>query len=107
MIEETKKYLGERIQEIRKKRGLKQSELAEMIDIDSKHISKIECGYSYPSIDLLDKLARVFEVNPAAFFEIEHLKSKDDLISEITTLLKNSTETEVKTIYRITKDIIQ
>lgn len=78
-----------------------------MIDIDSKHISKIECGYSYPSIDLLDKVAKVFELSPAVFFEIEHLKSKEELIKEITDLLQKSTETEVKTIYRVTKDIIQ
>ena len=56
---DTKKYLGARIQEIRKLNGLKQSELAELLDIDPKHMSKIECGRCFPSFELLDKIATI------------------------------------------------
>ena len=41
---DTKKYLGKRIQEIRKKNGLKQSELAEIVEIP-EHKYFIACQF--------------------------------------------------------------
>ena len=43
--------LGKRISEIRKARGIKQSELAELIDIEATNLSKIERGIHLPKID--------------------------------------------------------
>ena len=42
-----KKLLGKRIQELRIKNGLKQSELAEKVGIATKHQSCIETGKNY------------------------------------------------------------
>ncbi len=46
----TKQFLGARIQEIRRQKGIKQAELAEMIGVDSKHISKIEQGLTLSTV---------------------------------------------------------
>jgi len=48
-----KKQLGKKIQLIRKSRNLTQDELAEKIGIDTKSVSKIENGISYPEAETL------------------------------------------------------
>ena len=48
-----KEQLGLRIKELRLKNGLKQSELAEKVNIATKHQSCIETGRNYPSADVI------------------------------------------------------
>ena len=83
-MEDTKKYIGARIKELRKLKGLKQSELAELVGIDSKHMSKLECGRCFPSFDLLSKIAKILDKSIADFFIIEHLQSREELIKNFT-----------------------
>ena len=101
-----KKALGARIQEIRKKRGLKQAEMSEMLDIDPKHLSKIECGHSFPSMELLTKISKSLDIKPYELMKTEHFKDKKTLIAELTNLLKKAKDEEIITLYRIAKDII-
>ena len=102
----TKKYLGTRIQEIRRKKHFKQAELAEMVEIDPKHMSKIECGRCFPSFELLDKISEKLDIPISDFFNIEHLKSKEDLIEAITKLLNTSNIEDVRCAYKLLKEIL-
>ena len=43
--------VGRRIQEVRKSRGLTQAELSQMVDLSTKYISNIECGFKMPKLD--------------------------------------------------------
>lgn len=54
---------GKRIQELRKARGLKQSELAEMLNISLDHMRKIEIGQRGCSVDLLISISALFDVS--------------------------------------------
>ena len=45
----TKELLGGRIKELRKLKGLSQEKLSEKINIDPKHLSRIEVGRGFPS----------------------------------------------------------
>ena len=56
-MENIRKSLGLRIKEVRKNKKLTQTQLAEKIGIDYKHLSRIEVGSSYPSINTLEKIA--------------------------------------------------
>lgn len=58
-----KKLQGKRIQELRTKNGLKQSELAEKIGIATKHQSCIETGKNYPSAEQVENNTKVFGVD--------------------------------------------
>lgn len=49
--------IGERIKRRRKSCGLKQSELAEAIDISATHMSSIENGRQHPSIYALIRIS--------------------------------------------------
>lgn len=49
--------IGRKIKEARQLMGLTQEELAEKIDMDSKHLSKIENGLHLPNYNTLKKLS--------------------------------------------------
>lgn len=55
--------LGERIQDLRKKRGYSQEKLAKYLNMSRQAIAKWEQNISEPSIDCLILMAQFFEVN--------------------------------------------
>ncbi len=70
--EETKKNLktfGSRIQELRKKNNLTQSELAEKIGLSTNFIGMVERGERNTSVDKIFKFAKAFNISLAQFFE--------------------------------------
>lgn len=77
-----------------------------MIGVDSKHISKIECGRCYPSFSVLDKLADKLNVPVSYFLEIDHLKTRDELIRELVDKLKRACDEKLHTAYKILKEIL-
>ena len=65
----------EKLQELRKGRGLTQEELAEALYVSRTAISKWESGRGYPSIDSLKEISNYFSVT------IDELLSSDKLLS--------------------------
>ncbi len=53
---------NEKLQELRKSRGLTQEELAEKLFVSRTAVSKWESGRGYPSIDSLKEISRYFSV---------------------------------------------
>ena len=58
-----KLYVGRVIRQKRKDLGLKQSELAEMVGISEKHLSKIETGKNYPALDNFFKMTEILKLS--------------------------------------------
>lgn len=102
----TKKLLGERIKELRKAKKLSQDKLSEQVDIDPKHLSRIEVGSSYPSLNTLEKIAIALNVEIKEFFEFEHLSSRKELINNTIKLLKETDEERIKLISKVIKAIV-
>ena len=65
----------EKLQELRKSKGLTQEELAEALYVSRTAISKWESGRGYPSIDSLKEISRYFSVT------IDDLLSGERLIA--------------------------
>ncbi len=65
----------EKLQELRKNRGLTQEELAESLYVSRTTISKWESGRGYPSIDSLKEISNYFSVT------IDELLSGEKLLS--------------------------
>lgn len=61
------KAIGNRIKMRRKSCGLKQSELAESIDISTTHMSSIENGKQHPSVYVLIRLSEQLRTTPDFF----------------------------------------
>ena len=53
--------VGRRIQEIRKSRGLTQLELSQMLDLSTKYISNIECGFKTPKLNTFVAIANALQ----------------------------------------------
>ena len=101
----SKSLLGKRIKEIRKSKGFTQELLAESAGIDSKHLSRIECGVNFPSLDLLNKIAVLLNIEPSLLFQTGHLKDKTDIIKEINEILDNCNEKDLRLFYKILTDV--
>ena len=54
--------LAEKIAKLRKEKGMTKSQLAEMINVSNKTISRWETGEGYPEITLLMPLAKALGV---------------------------------------------
>lgn len=65
----------EKLQELRKSRGLTQEELAEALYVSRTAVSKWESGRGYPSIDSLKDISSYFSVS------IDELLSGEKLLS--------------------------
>lgn len=79
-----KKVFGEHLRKFRLKKGISQEKLAELIGLGAKSISPVECGHRFISIDKLEKLCAVLEVEPFQLF-LSNEQSKeitDDLQRE-------------------------
>ena len=77
---------NEKLQELRKARGLTQAELAEALFVSRTAISKWESGRGYPSIDSLKQIANYFSIS------IDELLSGERLI----TIAENENRTNLK-----------
>jgi len=73
--------IGSKIKQLRKEKGWTQDQFAEISNIDSKQISKYENNRFVPSIDILIKLAKAFDISieylvldgvPKASFDKKH-----------------------------------
>ena len=59
------KIIGSRIQKCRSEKKMTQSELAEKIDTNQKHLSRIEGGYHRTSLDTIVAIAKALDVSVA------------------------------------------
>ena len=67
--------LSQKLQELRKQKGLTQEELAEILFVSRTAISKWESGRGYPSIDSLKAIAEFFSIS------IDELLSGKELLA--------------------------
>lgn len=101
-----KKLLGERIKELRKARGLSQEQLTDQLGIDSKHLSRIEVGNSYPSMDTLADIAAALQVEMKEFFDFEHRNSTKELAQSIVRMTRNASEEQIRLIYKLVRAVL-
>jgi transcriptional regulator with XRE-family HTH domain len=107
-METTKGLLGARIKELRKLRGLSQEKLAEMINIDPKHLSRIEVGRSFPSMDTLAAIAKSLKMELKDFFEFSHQKkSSQEMTKEICSLINEVGEDKQRLILKVVRSIVR
>lgn len=66
---------NEKLQQLRKNKGLTQEELAQAIYVSRTAVSKWESGRGYPNIESLKELARFFSVT------VDELLSPDEIIT--------------------------
>ena len=81
---------NEKLQELRKSRGMTQEELSAKLFVSRTAVSKWESGKGYPNIDSLKAIAKFFSVT------VDDLLSSDELI----TAAKSENKANMQKIYR-------
>lgn len=61
--------VGKRIQEVRRSRGLTQSELSQKVDLSTKYISNIECGFKMPKLNTFVEIANALQCDANALLK--------------------------------------
>ena len=96
-----KKDFGQRIKELRNKKGITQYQLAEMTGIDPKHMSHIETGRSFPKADLIEKFAIALDIDYTELFKTQHLDNRKILLEKLGSYLENASDTDLQVIYKL------
>ena len=68
IIYTSKQIVGKKIRTLREKKKLTLQQLADMLDTDRQHISKIEKGKKNITLDYLDKIIEKLESKHEKFF---------------------------------------
>ncbi len=86
---DVRKILGENIKKYRKKSGLTQEQLAEKLEISSKHLSNIEIGDKFVSAELLNRLTEILNILPYSLFYCNKPTQKidDNFTAEIEKII--------------------
>lgn len=98
---------GARIRELRKAQRLTQDQLADMLGIEQKHVSLIELGKSYPSLDRLAQLADALHVTLPNLFEFMHMQDDNERLQEIVDMLRKLGEADQRRIFKIVKAFLE
>ena len=87
---------NEKLQELRKNKGLTQEELAKILYVSRTAISKWESGRGYPNIESLKEIAKFFEV------------SIDDLLSgeKLIDIAEKENKSNIKSICNLSFGIV-
>ena len=102
-MQDIKKLLGSRIKNIRKKRGVTQEKLAEMVGIAPPNISYIETGKYCPAIDTMQKIATALDVEPYELYRF-NIKNQNEIKNELFCALEKD-EKLLNIIYQIFQTI--
>ena len=92
--------LGKRLRDLRKRKGISQEKLAELINVDPTTISNIENGKNYPSLINLENLLDVLESSFLEAFDFNHKNDQKNLINVITEILKDNPK-KLEDFYKI------
>ena len=76
------KTIGANMREMRKRAGLTQAQVAEKLNISTKHFSAIERGEENPSLKVLIDTAQLFHIQPE---QLLHISSDNHEIHDILT----------------------
>ncbi len=99
------KLFGKRIKELRKKKNLTQESLAELLGVFQKQIGNIETGATFTTMNNLEKLAEIFEVNIQDLFNFNYLDSREKILKDIHNVLETVSDDKLRLIYRLIIDI--
>ena len=97
--------IGSRIKAARRKRKLSQAELAELLNISSVHMSKIELGKTNFGVDILMKITEVLQVSADELLRTDVPAANAVYAEEIIGILEGSTQAEKEAMLNTLRDM--
>lgn len=95
--------MGERLKQLRMESGLKLREISEALNITIRSIIRYEEGSREPSIDIILKLCKLYNVSADYLLGIEDDFSEN--VNHIATAGLNDKEAEIIKNYRLSNDV--
>lgn len=106
---DVKKSFGEKVKRLRKKRNLTQEQLAEMIDISPRNLSKIEVGDCFVKAETLERLLIALNISTEELFANDHIKTNSELLEKINFYINTAKDDNkmLEKIYKILRDLVE
>ena len=99
---------GKRLRAARIAAGVKQGRLAKVLDVDPKHISRLERGKVKPSFDLVCQASRFLRISPSLLFDFDSATDNPSLLKEqIRTLLEPADGRDLQKARRMLKALLE
>lgn len=96
MSQDFNKKLGLRIRELRQLKNLKQSELADKLNMERSNLTRIESGKQCPNYENLEKIASVLDVKLKDLFDFELFETtKEELLQSTIEMLQQLSKEEL------------
>ena len=102
---DNKKKLGLKIKELRKRIGLTQEELAELIQMEQNSISVMESGRNFPTLGTLEKIAKVLDVNLSDFFDYDYIEDIDVIKASTEDIISKMDDKQLRQLFKYVKSI--
>ena len=102
-----KKAFGENLKNLRKQKGFSQAQLAEIIGMSAKNITKIETGKSFPRAENINKLLKLFNVSENVLFSGSdkfEIKQNSNKI-EALKIINNASDKHIKIYLSMLKQL--
>lgn len=103
-MNDAKDSMGKKIKAIRKKHGLSQEKLGEMVGVSYQQIQKYEKGVNRVSSDMLYKIARSLNIPVTYFFQDEQPVSGEGGLPYMPPSRISAEEAELIRYFRAIKD---
>jgi len=107
-MSELEKGLGRQISRLRKEKGLTQAQLAEAIGVAVETISRLERGFSIPSLNTIEEISKKLGVSVKDIFDFEYRAEQksqaEKEISKIVGLLSGKHPEEIRMGYQMLRE---
>ncbi len=95
------KLINLNIKKLRQTYNLTQEEFAEKAGLSLQGLSNIERNRYQPNAKTVDNICKAFKIKPIELLTISEDNNNEEIIKNITLLLKQCTKTKLKKIYNI------
>ena len=97
------KLIGQRIKEARKRAGISQEKLGEIIDVATAYVSRVERGISHVNLKKLSQISVALNTPIEQLVSDTTTKSKNYLSKEFQEILSKCSPDQQSLIYNIAK----
>jgi transcriptional regulator with XRE-family HTH domain len=105
---ERQALFGSRIRSIRESAELSRETAAERANINASYLGEIERGEKWPTLDMIERIAKALEVSPPAFFEYEAEEIDNGvLLNKLQNLLAGRNTEQLQQALRVLKALFQ
>lgn len=98
-MENIQTTVGANIRFYRQAKGLTQEALAEKLDVSCSYIGYLERGQKSPSLDLIDRISKTLEIEPALL--LRRLNPEDDNLKHLISLLSGKEAYSISFIHHV------